>query len=80
MAVIISSCQDEYEGIGKLWSAIADGVFGTGSGFGVEWRTAERVYFLFFGGFVLVLAGGWRWAIVLWGLGTFLIFPNFLRL
>ena len=43
MAVIISSCQNEYEGIGKLWGAIAEGVFGAGSSFGVEWRTAEGV-------------------------------------
>ena len=43
MAVIISSCQSEYEGVGKLWGAIADGVFETGSSFGVGWRTAEGV-------------------------------------
>ena len=43
MAVIISSCQGEYEGVGKLWGAIAGGVFETGSSFGVEWRTAEGV-------------------------------------
>ena len=23
--------------------------------------------------------GGWRWAIILWGFDTFLIFPNFLK-
>ena len=28
---------------------------------------------------VLISAGGGRWAIILWGLDTFLIFSNFLR-
>ena len=36
MAVIISGCQDEYGGIGELWGTIADGVFETGSSFGVK--------------------------------------------
>ena len=43
MAVIISGCQNGYGGIGELWGTIAGGVFETGSSFGVEWRTAERV-------------------------------------
>ena len=55
-------------------SAMAHRMFGSGSSFRVGWRTA--------GG--LVLAGIWfgggtgRWAGILRGLGTFLVFPNFL--
>ena len=43
------------------------------------------VWLLFFGAFLLVLAGllfsrgDGYWAIILWGLDTFLIFPNFQR-
>ena len=61
------------------------GICGTGSGFRVVWRAAGGVWFLFFGEFLLVLAGLLFWrgagrgAIVLWDLDDFLIFPNFLR-
>ena len=70
------------------FSAMARRIFGAGSSFRVGWRTAGggggldlcfsgffRWYWrrFHFGG------GAGRWAIVLWGLDTFLIFPNFLR-
>ena len=64
---------------------IAHGVFGTSSGFGV----GKGLISVFQGfsasiGKAFILAGGGggagRWAIILWGLDTFLIFPNFLSL
>ena len=65
------------------WPSIAHGIFKAGSNFRLGWWTGG-VSFLFFKGFLQVLAGfsGWggagRWAIVLWGLYTLLKFPNFL--
>ena len=69
------------------WPSIAHGIFKAGSNFRVGWWTGG-VSFLFFKGFLQVLAGfsGWwgggggagRWAIVQWGLYTLLKFPNFL--
>ena len=67
--------------------AIAHRVFGTGSGFHVGWRTAGG--FSLFGFYFSVdfcwywqgfhFAGGaGRWAIILWGLGAFLMFHSFL--
>ena len=57
---------------------------GAGSGLRVGWCAAMGrggVNCYFFGTFLLVLAKFWRGAgrlaIVIWGLDTFLIFPNF---
>ena len=57
------------------------GSLGWGPGPGaLGWRSA-----IWGGGFLLVLAGlsfwrgAGRWAIILWGLDTLLIFPSFLR-
>ena len=61
------------------------GVFGAGSGFGVGWR-GGGVWSLCFGALLLVLAeflfcrGAVHWAIILWGLDTFLIFPKIICL
>ena len=41
---------------GRLWSVLALGAIGAGSGFRVEGRTAGKVQFLFFKSFLLVLA------------------------
>ena len=68
-----------------LGATISYRVFEAVSGFRVKWRTAVKVQFLFFKGFLVVLAGWsfWRgaghWAFILWGLDSFLVFPNFLR-
>ena len=77
-----------YSEIGFVISTISYIIFGTNSSFHVEQRTAGRVWSLYFGALLLVLAqflfcrgeggGAGRWTIILWGLGTFLIFPNFL--
>ena len=70
-----------------LLAAVGCGVFGAGSGFVLGWCMAGGVGSPFFGGFFtsiwefFVLAGGgggWARGIILWGLCTFLIFPNFL--
>ena len=53
-------------------SAIGCGILGAGSGFRVGWRAAE-------GGGLIADGGAGRWAMVLWSLGNFLIFPDFLR-
>ena len=51
---------------------MARGVFGAGSGLArVWWCAGERVWFLFFGGFLLVLAGGWALGCRSIGLGHF---------
>ena len=71
-----------------LWATIARGIFGAGSGFRVGWGIAGAggVGFCLSAVFLLVLAEflfwwvEWRWAIILWGLDTFLMFPNFLSL
>ena len=63
---------------------IIEMIFESGSSFHVEWRTAGGVYFLFSRVFCYYwrsfgLAGGaGRWAMILWGLSTFLIFRNLL--
>ena len=70
------------------YGTIGYGIFETDSGFRVEWRTERGVWSLCFGALSLVLmeflfcqreSGGGHWAIIHWGLGTFLIFPNVLR-
>ena len=67
------------------FSAMARGLFGTGSSFRVGWRTVGGLDLCFSGFFRWYWqrfhfgGGAGRWAIVLWGLDTFLIFPNFLR-
>ena len=83
-----ASCKDIFKAFSRrairlgCLPTMARGVFGAGSGFRVEWHTAVGVYFLSFGGFLLVLRGFYfgggagRWAILLWGLDTFLMFPN----
>ena len=59
------------------WGVVAGAA---GSGFRVGWGMAGVVWFLFFGGFLLVLSGGaGHWVIILCGLDIFLMFPNFLR-
>ena len=68
-----------------LKAAISNKIFETDSSFRVKWRTAVKVQFLFFNSFFVVLAkwsfwqGARQWAFILWGLDSFLIFPNFLR-
>ena len=44
-------------------------------------KTLVSVFQEFFPGIAGFQFGGWagRWAIILWGFGTLLIFPNFLR-
>ena len=83
-----ASCKDIFKAFSRrairlgCLPTMARGVFGAGSGFRVEWHTAVAVYFLSFGGFLLVLRGFYfgggagRWAILPWGLDTFLMFPN----
>ena len=45
-------------GAGELFpGAVVGGVCGAGSGFRVGWCGAERLQFLFFGGFLLVSGG-----------------------
>ena len=61
-------------------SAIGFEISGAGSTFRVGQRAAGGIWSLFFGAFLVVLAsfcfgGGLG---ILWGLGTFLMFPNFL--
>ena len=36
MPVIINSCQNEYQKVGKLWGTIAHRIFETNSSFGVK--------------------------------------------
>ena len=56
------------------WSAAVRGVSGAGSVFVWDWGA----YLLVFG--MVLVGGAEHWAIILWGLDTFLIFPdNFLR-
>ena len=44
-----------FYGFGHVLASMAHGVFGTGSCFRVGWHTAGGCWFLFFGGFLLVL-------------------------
>ena len=68
-------------------AAVVRGVFGAGSGVRGEWSAAGGVWVVNFRGFLLAWAGfsfwggggAGHWAIILWGLDTFLIFPNSLR-
>ena len=64
---------------GILFPAVGRGVSGAGSGFRVGWPTTGRVLLFFLCLFASIGGGGGRWAIILWGSGTFLIFPSFLR-
>ena len=69
-----------------MGSTIGWGISGAGSTFrvgggahrGGDLVTIFRGAFGSAGGF-LFWRGSGHWAIILWGLGTFLIFPNFLR-
>ena len=78
--------------VGGGWpeTAVARGVFRAASGFGVGWRApgpepAPGSFLLVLGSFLLVLVGlsfwrgAGRWAIILWSLGSFVIFSNLLR-
>ena len=69
-------------------AAGARGVSGAGSGFRVGWRAAGGgggLHFCFPGVFcwywpsVRFGGGTGHWAVILWGLDTFLIYSNFLR-
>ena len=74
-------------GQGMVSGGDRSGVFGTGCGFRVGWHTVGwgGLAAIFRGGFARVgwvfIGGGrdGRWGIILWGLGTFLLLPNFLR-
>ena len=70
---------------GHVLASMAHGVFGTGSCFRVEWRTAGGSWVSVFRGVSAGAGRGFhfrggpgRWAVIPWGLGNFLIFPNFL--
>ena len=83
-SVLKSSSRSVLTGWG-VQPAMAHKVFGTDSSFRVKWRTTGRLKLLFFKSFLLVLAklsfwqGAGRWASILWGFGTVLIFSNFLK-
>ena len=73
-------------GGGRVGPAMAHRVFEAGSGFHVGWRKNSGKVLIFVSQELsssiikaFILAGGaGRWAIALWGLDTFVIFPNFL--
>ena len=73
-------------GLGPVGAGFLSGSVGAGWGPGLvdaDWgrRSVAGWLGLFSFGRVFVLAGGAGcWAIILWSLGTFLIFPNFLSL
>ena len=70
----------------SAWNTtIIDRISGTGPCFRVKWRTAGKVWFMLFSSFLPVWGGLWGgggetgyWAVILWSLDTFLIFPSFL--
>ena len=54
---IFAGLSDISAGSVVVGAAVAGGVFGAGSGFHVGWDTARGVWFLFFGGLLLVVPG-----------------------
>ena len=72
--------------ISAVLPGVGRGVSETGSSFCVGQRAEGGILWLLFGAFLLLSGGPFalagengHWAVILWSLDTFLIFPYFLR-